>query len=290
MAAKMVRDLYCLDAKGGRLLIGEAHTYADTQGNLYEFKVEDIISCINSGEIEVYNLCVTNEGRLKGVSLDGTRYISGSVFEVLNNLNIHKETGICRPMIYGDVLYYIDGGRIACKLAKKDVKEIRILDVAEIIDVSGFSGCTSLETVHLPANLKEIRAEAFYGCQNLRQLVCPEGLTLIDMSAFEGCSSLGAVKFNKKLKTIGVSAFSRCSSLRLAKLPHSIRLLGERAFYGCSSLNMCGIPSGVREIKKGTFVGCSSLENLVFFGDTNNIKISKLAFDSTFDLVGLNCA
>lgn len=51
---------------------------------------------------------------------------------------------------------------------------------------SAFQGCTSLQTVILPNNIKNIAFNTFNGCSNLTKIELPEGLTYIGSYAFSG--------------------------------------------------------------------------------------------------------
>ena len=53
-----------------------------------------------------------------------------------------------------------------------------------------FSGCKSLETVHLPASLQSLPTRCFEDCTGLKSLIIPDGVTIVGTDAFRGCTAL----------------------------------------------------------------------------------------------------
>lgn len=62
---------------------------------------------------------------------------------------------------------------------------IRVLSSVETICERAFYGCTSLEKVILPAQIKDIRSHAFGGCVSLTEVVIPPTLATVSVLAFD---------------------------------------------------------------------------------------------------------
>ena len=76
-----------------------------------------------------------------------------------------------------------------------------------------FSGCASLENVHIGDKVTNIDSTAFEGCTNLTSITIPDSVTSIGYGAFEGCTSLISVTIPDSVTKIGGSAFEGCTSL-----------------------------------------------------------------------------
>ena len=144
---------------------------------------------------------------------------------------------------------------------------------------------SEIESVAIPASVREISANAFRCCRRLREVVFEERsmLTRIGESAFEGCSSLAKIDFPEGLARIGgrcfykggleevvlpasvrvveASALENCTRLRSARLNEGLERLGERAFAG-SALENIQLLATLKEIRRQTFCGCKSLERV----------------------------
>ena len=77
-----------------------------------------------------------------------------------------------------------------------------------------FYGCTNLEELSLPKNLKQIYDSVFEHCYNLKKIILPDGL-----------------------QKIGNRAFAECRSLEELTIPASVKFWGKFIFDGCKSLN-----------------------------------------------------
>lgn len=81
-----------------------------------------------------------------------------------------------------------------------------------------FYGCTSLQSIQLPASLTAIGESAFNGCTSLQSIQLPESLTAIYKLAFYGCSSLVEITLPASLTRISSNVFAYCSSLQYIRI------------------------------------------------------------------------
>ena len=61
---------------------------------------------------------------------------------------------------------------------------VEIKSETEIIGEYAFAGCTSLEKITLPENMKQILKGAFEGCHSLNEVIIPISVKVIKISAF----------------------------------------------------------------------------------------------------------
>ncbi|MCH5292801.1 MAG: leucine-rich repeat domain-containing protein [Treponema sp.] len=139
-----------------------------------------------------------------------------------------------------------------------------------------FMGCTSLETVTIPASVKTIDYGAFSGCENIKTVkymgTLAQWCQIDNTSYYENVTiTLSDVPDLRALKTlvipdgvtsIGIRAFTRCKELTSVTIPDSVRTIGYQAFMDCTSLESVTIPAGVTEIETGAFVNCTSLKSV----------------------------
>lgn len=93
---------------------------------------------------------------------------------------------IQQVIIPGTIRYIGKSAFQCCRNLKKVIIENGEL---ENIVYETFYGCSNLESVTLPENLKTIMDGAFAHCNNLENIVMPSTQTVIEPRAFEGCFS-----------------------------------------------------------------------------------------------------
>lgn len=167
-----------------------------------------------------------------------------------------------------------------------DITRVNIANSIEEIENEAFEGCTKLNTIKLPANLKyigyaafsnctnlinvelpnsltSINGRVFAGCKNLINISIPNSVEYIGNSAFEECINLKNIELSDSLTEIAGETFSDCYNLKDINLPDSITNIGFRAFKNCISLNTITIPTSVKTFSDNIFEGCTNLKTII---------------------------
>ena len=127
----------------------------------------------------------------------------------------------------------------------------------------GFSGCSTLNSITIPANIKIIGKYAFQQCTGLVNATIPTTVNSVDDYAFYNCTGLMYVTISEGVKRLGNGVFYNCTSLTEAVVPDSAETLGAYAFYNCKSMTTATIGISADSVKEYTFFGCEKLENVV---------------------------
>ena len=189
----------------------------------------------------------------------------------------------------------------------QNMKELKTLTfdegVEEIASGSVVSGCTKLETIHLPSSLQKLSGTGtFSGASALTDITLPEGIAITEGSTFSECTSLKSIELPASITTIPRSMFAGCSALEhvtakgtitaignrafgsvtdwnnretadtaLTEIPDlsQVTSIGDRAFYGCSALTTVDLHS-VTTMGYGAFQGCAELSGEI---DLSNLKV-----------------
>lgn len=139
-------------------------------------------------------------------------------------------------------------------------------------EMSIFYGCTSLERVVLPANLKKIPGylfiikhdkplahnnfvETIEGNTSIREVVMPSALEEIGPNAFHGCTNIESIDLPETITTIGINAFKGCTALTAVNFADgcAIKSIGEGAFENTIKLSNIVIPESVTEFGARAF-------------------------------------
>ncbi len=167
-----------------------------------------------------------------------------------------------------------------------------ILPTCDCLNVGyrAFAGCTSIDTLFLPATWRDILEEIpgieddgiygdgyihggqFMDCSGLNMVGFEDGFSVIDAGMFAGCTLLDTVNLPDSIVEIDSMAFMKCSSLSTIDLPNSINIIEEKAF-SSSGLTTISLPNSIRALRSDAFSKCTDLasvhipSNIVSWGD-----------------------
>lgn len=159
-----------------------------------------------------------------------------------------------------------------------DVTWLSIPDSVREIGSFCFSGCTCLQTLHLPQGLTEIPIAMLESCFRLLTLEVPDSVTAIQEGAFWGNSYLMELRLPASLKTLEGMNFVMAHCLyqfilpeentHFATLDDGAVLLtadGKRFIHYCAFQERTSytIPEGVERIDSFSFMDMAALTELV---------------------------
>lgn len=155
-------------------------------------------------------------------------------------------------------------------------------------------GCTKLQTITIPSNVRSIGDFAFIGCTGLLDVTIQSGVQSINFGAFSKCTSLTTIIIPKTVASIA-SCFSGCNALTnimvdsdseyfLSEggalfdkpkktiyaypsasghytIPDSVTSIGVQAFQD-SALISVTIPESVTSVSEIAFGGCTGLTSI----------------------------
>ena len=230
-------------------------TYATTSYNSY------------SGNVVIPQTVTTNDKTYT------VKYIDESAFK--------NSTGLTSVTLPSSIIQISKNAFEGCSgLTTINLGETSVTSIGNYV----FKGCTSLESITIPATATSLGTYVFNGCTSLESITLPSAVTSIGSNAFEGCTSLETVTINSDLTSIPASLFKGCTSLSSVNIPSTVTTINGSAFYNCSSLTSINIPSGVTSILSQAFYGCTSLAN-VSYNATSCGDFSSAVFSaSTADL------
>ena len=134
------------------------------------------------------------------------------------------------------------------------------------IGTQAFRGCTALKTARLPDGLLYLgrtadsavgAGAAFYGCSSLESVYIPATLDDVGNNYnggdFENCANLDSVVFGEGLTKIPRNLFAKCQGLTHIEIPTTVTNIGASAFSGCVNLKTVVIPASVNKIENNAF-------------------------------------
>ena len=101
-----------------------------------------------------------------------------------------------------------------------------------------FDGCELLESINIPASVKQIGEYAFRLCIQLKEVVFADNsmLTSIDPGAFTSCEELTSITIPKGVTTISRDVFINCRNLTSVTIQSSVTNIDMQAFHNCIDL------------------------------------------------------
>ena len=145
-----------------------------------------------------------------------------------------------------------------------------------------FAYCSKLTTVVLGGKVEEL--SGFNGCSALESFTVPEGTLKVLSGAFAACTSLKEIVLPNSVYEMGQRVFSNCSSLAEVTLPRAINFIQVGTFSYCKSLKTLTIGENVMNIADDAFEGCKSLRHLTVRGRTPSSYASSTFSQDILDL------
>lgn len=134
----------------------------------------------------------------------------------------------------------------------KYLRDVKLPESVVEIGEKAFEQCTALDSIHIPASIKTIGANAF-SSSAIRKINL-EDVESIGNSAFWGCRNLGTVEFGNNLQTIEDQAFSGCN-LKSVAIPDNVSSIGWLAF-SYNNLEEVVIGANLGNMGGEAFQGC----------------------------------
>ena len=151
------------------------------------------------------------------------------------------------------------------------------LTLKSIYASSLFENCTSLATIHIPANVSTIEGDQwgsnmFGHCTGLDSIVVDSRNKTFDSRG--GCNAIIETKTNTlvsgcrgttfpaNVTTIGPSAFAGIPMPKTLIIPEGIREIGNSAFVSCKGLQTVFFPESLEKLGVQAFASCHSLEEI----------------------------
>ena len=180
------------------------------------------------------------------------------------------------------------------------------------IAANAFKDCLNVESVTIPASVKEIDPSAFAGCDNLTTIVVDplnknftakdgcvytkdgqtlvvcatgntatkvtvtDGVTSIGKGAFEGCKTIESVTLPNSLLVIEDYAFAGCTALKSINIPDSVTIIGNNAFFNCEEATELTIGNSVTSIGVAAFAHCVNIETINY----NAVSVNAFSEDN----------
>ncbi|SFB86094.1 leucine-rich repeat domain-containing protein [Ruminococcus albus] len=145
-------------------------------------------------------------------------------------------------------------------LVCRNIREVRLPDTVEKIDLLAFGGCNNLTDVNIPSSLRELGGNIFMDTK-IKEIELPEGMTKIDFHAFLGSSSLEKVTLPDSIEAIDCAAFADCNNLKEINLPDGLKIVSAYAF-DRTALSKVTLPDSVEEIDYLAFADCKNLKEI----------------------------
>ena len=130
---------------------------------------------------------------------------------------------------------------------------------------SGFTKCSTLNTVSIGNSVKSIGDNMFNECVNLKRVNV--GKNLNEIGGFMNCSNLtGVIPDHDTVNVTKIypQAFYGCGKLKNIRILEKVEFVGSQAFYACESLEKLDFPT--RVLLGPAFQQCRKLREISFNG------------------------
>ena len=176
--------------------------------------------------------------------------------------NSASQTAVTIPntLILGGETYAVTSIKEYIFSNNTTIKSVVIPDNVRQIGLQAFAGCTALSEVKLPATTPSIVGSCFDDCTSLP---VTDGIRYADYLLIEPTDktkSTYTIKSDTRL--IDSYAFHNCTNLTSIVLPNTVEKMGSYAFGSCTSLVSVVLPDGLAELPNYVFDECTSLSSI----------------------------
>ncbi len=153
-------------------------------------------------------------------------------------------------------------------LPRYDIESVIIPSSITTIGYGAFSDNSRLSSITFEDNsqLQTIGEWAFSGCSSLESLTIPAQVSNIGRNAFSKCKSLTNINLPKNITILYDGLFEECTSLKSIQIPDNVESIWSDVFFYCSHLKELYIPGSLKSIVKSAFLECPELTNIYFGG------------------------
>lgn len=144
----------------------------------------------------------------------------------------------------------------------KPAIDMRHTESEDMLSEYQFKDNLMLQSIKLPAKMKDLPEGLFYNCPSLYYVTLPDNLQTLGASIFEGCTALFKLYLPNTLKKIEDRAFYGCSRIKNIYLPEKLEHIGSEAFSGCIKLSRIFIPTSIKYIAPDAFDNCFDLKKV----------------------------
>ncbi len=172
------------------------------------------------------------------------------------------------------------------------------------IDSFAFQACLNLKTVTLhgssaSGSLQTLASSVFNGCTNLEKVVIPNNIKTLGNNLFNGCKKITQITNDSSVSNgviilsgtndlvINQQSFANCTGLQSINFGR-IQTIGNRAFQGCAGLTTITLPKTVTSIGAYAFQDCTALTTLTYANDTPLTAVSENMFQGCTSLTTVN--
>lgn len=220
--------------------------YTNIAGNLYDDAPVEMWESATSIKIK---------GELNGTDLRAIRQLCGSDENAskIPHPRIRK-LDLSEARIVPGGVYYIrveDHGKIREYVVEEGTKDF--------LPDKLFYNCSSIESLTIPVNIREIGIGAFWQCINLQELKLPEEVIRINSTAFGVCNALKEFSLPRDLEYLGGYAFTYCANISEITIPEGVKILNKRLFDSCPKLTKVTLPKYMERFEPEAFLGAEAL-------------------------------
>ena len=140
-------------------------------------------------------------------------------------------------------------------------------DSVEKIGFDAFKGCTKLREIYFPRSMTAIKCD-LWPCRSLETVHIPDTVTQLKSWCFSNCTSLVNIELPPSLKVIEGNVFYKCQSLTKIIIPKDVLIVKESAFNSCNSIEKVEVLGSDTVLEDGAFDSCCNLEEIYLYHDS----------------------